>query len=66
MASRRKSLSEKQVRTIIAAWSSVLEYTKWDYGKLNTFVGSVTIDEMMELYGKLHDWYNMDEIDEEY
>lgn len=60
MAKRRKSLSETEVRTILAVWESVLEHTHWNYQEMNCFIGSLTIEEMQELYSKLKKWYNVD------
>lgn len=65
MAKRRKSLSETEVRTILAVWESVLEHTHWNYQEMNCFIGSLTIEEMQELYSKLRNWYNKDAIEAE-
>lgn len=62
---RRKSLSEKDVRTILAVWESVLEDNHWNWNNINRFIGSMTIDEMQELYSKLKNWYNKDAIEAE-
>lgn len=65
MAQRRKSLAEKDVRTILAVWESVLEDNRWNWNNINRFIGSMTIDEMQELYSKLRNWYNKDAIETE-
>lgn len=49
-----KCLSENEVRTILAVF---YELNKMPYDKLNTFLGSVTIEEMNKLWGELNDWY---------
>ena len=51
---KRKSLNENQVRTILAVFS---ELEKMPYDKLNTFLGSITIEEMLELHTTLNNWY---------
>ena len=49
-----KCLSENEVRTILAVFN---ELNKMPYDKLNTFLGSLTIEEMNKLWSKLNDWY---------
>ena len=62
---RRKSITENEVRTILAVWSSILEKYHWDYNQINTVIGSLTIVEMQDLYSKLRNWYNQDAIEAE-
>ncbi len=55
MAQRRKSLSEKDIYTIYAVFASIDEkFPRWT--DKNAFIGSMTIDEMMELQSKLKNW----------
>ena len=50
----RKSLNDKQVRTILEVFG---ELERMRYDELNTFLGSITIEEMVELKSQLNDWY---------
>ena len=43
--------NEREIRTVLAVFS---ELYYMDYKKLNTLLGSVTIEEMKSLYLKLH------------
>ena len=54
MAGARKTLNDKQVRTILAVFG---ELVSKPYGELNTILGSITIQEMTELNSKLDSWY---------
>jgi len=63
MAQRRKSLSEKDVRTILAVVASLKEYCNYSWSKMNTFIGSMTLDEMLDLEGRLSEWYHADDPD---
>ena len=47
-------LSEDQARTVIAVFG---ELKKMKYSDLNTFLGSITIEEMNDLYFRLHKKY---------
>lgn len=58
---RRKSLSEKDVKTIIAVFSTLGDM---GYLELNKFLGSETIDRMYELEYKLKKWAETPEMDE--
>lgn len=58
---RRKSISEKEVRTVLAVFE---ELEKMPYDKLNTFLGSLTIQEMQALNSKLKKWYREEEKEE--
>ncbi len=51
---RRKSISEKEVRTILAVFEGLVRFP---YDNLNTFLGSLTITEMHKLNLKLKKWY---------
>lgn len=65
MAQRRKSLSEKDVQTVIAIISSIEQKFPNDADK-NTFIGSMTIEEMHKLEAKLKDWmYGKKDVDDE-
>ena len=66
MAQRRKSLSEDEVRTVLAVIQTIQQHTGYSYSKLNTFMGSVTIVEMEELQRKLKKWCFGEEEQEEY
>lgn len=52
----RKSLNEKDIRTILAVFDSILEHCHHNWSELNTFMGSLTIEEMMKLRKELDDW----------
>ncbi len=54
MNDRTATITEKEARTVLAVFG---ELQKMPYDKLNTFLGSVTIDEMSELQQKLRLWY---------
>ena len=54
MAGARKTLNDKQVRTILAVFS---ELVNKPYSELNTILGSITIQEMKELNSQLSSWY---------
>ena len=56
MAQRRKSLSEKDIRTIVAVWESMQERCGYNWNELNKFIGSMTLDDMYKLGWKLKDW----------
>lgn len=51
---KRKSINEKQVRTILAVFG---ELERLPYYEVNKYLGSVTIKEMVELQKILNDWY---------
>lgn len=53
---RRKSLSEKDVTTVIAVFESILEDNQHNWSKMNRFIGSMTLDEMLVLNQKLKKW----------
>ena len=52
------NLSEKEVRTCLAVFD---ELRKMPYSKLNTFLGSITIEEMNALDIKMAGWYHNQE-----
>ena len=54
MGMKRKSLNENQIRTILAVFSALQGKP---YEELNKILGSITIEEMVELKGVLNDWY---------
>jgi hypothetical protein len=56
MAQRRKSLSENDIRTIVAVWNSLQERCGYNWNELNKFIGSMTLDDMYKLGWKLEDW----------
>lgn len=58
---RRKSLNEKEIRTVLAVFE---EMAKMPYDKLNSFLGSLTIQEMQQLNSKLRKWYRNEEQEE--
>ena len=53
---KRKSLSEKDIRTIIAVFESIQEDNQYDWSKMNRFIGSMTLDEMLDLNQRLKKW----------
>lgn len=60
---KTKELTENEVRTVLAVFG---ELQKMSYDKLNTFLGSMTIDEMNQLNNKLNDWYQGEVLGKEY
>lgn len=54
MARARKTLNDKQVRTILAVFG---ELVNRPYDELNTLLGSITVQRMTELNSKLDSWY---------
>ena len=66
MAKRRKSLSENEIRTILSVFESINKKCHYNYEELNTFMGSITIDEMQDLNTKLLKWYDIDRYNEQY
>ena len=64
---KETTINQNEVRTILAVFE---ELTKMPYEQLNTFLGSLTIEEMMDLKKKLNDWYQPEVLgksyDEEY
>ena len=63
---RRKSLNEKEVRTVLAVIESINQKCHYNYSELNTFMGSITIEEMQELNRKLEKWYDPERYAEKY
>ena len=61
--SRRKSLSEKEVRTVLAIIESYREQNHYRWDEMNTHMGSLTIEEMIALDSKLKKWYNPEKYD---
>ena len=57
------TLTEDEARTVVGVFS-VLE--SMEYGKLNTFLGSITIQDMVELCGKLRNELGLNVEQEEY
>lgn len=55
---RRKSLSEKDIRTILAVIECYREQNHNRFDEMNRHMGSITIEEMIELNTKLYRWYN--------
>lgn len=66
MAQRRKSLTEKDIRTVLAVIESYQEQNSWNWSKMNVHMGSITIEEMYQLQAKLKKWYHNDEEREEW
>ena len=54
----RKTINEKQVRTILAVFDSIQEKCHYNYEELNTILGSLTIQEMYDLKKELDTWYH--------
>jgi hypothetical protein len=57
----KMKITEKEERTILAVFG---ELQKMPYSKLNTFLGSITIEEMNDLYRRLRKEYHDDEQEE--
>lgn len=62
-AAKTRELTENEVRTVLSVFG---ELRKMKYGNLNTFLGSITINEMNELYSKLNGWYQGEVLGKEY
>ena len=60
---KTKELTENEVRTVLAVFG---ELRKMPYDKLNTFLGSITIEEMNQLNEKLNGWYQGEVLGKEY
>lgn len=60
---RRKSLSEKDVRTVLAIIESYREQNRYAYDEMNKHMGSLTIEEMIALDSKLKKWYDPEKYD---
>ena len=60
---KTKELTENEVKTVLAVFG---ELRKMSYDTLNTFLGSITIDEMNQLNNKLNDWYQGEVLGKEY
>ena len=54
MMKKKKTLNENESRTIVAVFG---ELVSRPYSELNTFLGSITIQEMVKLNSKLDVWY---------
>lgn len=70
MTQRRKSLSEKDIRTVLAVIECYQEQNRWNWDEMNKHMGNLTIEEMYALQSKLRKWYDpqkydRDEPDEE-
>lgn len=63
MTQRRKSLSENDIRTIIAVFESIKENNQYNWSKMNRFIGSMTLDEMLDLDERLKKWYDPEKYD---
>lgn len=63
---RRKSLSEKDIRTVLAIIESYREQNHNNFGEMNRHMGSLTIEEMIALNSKLEEWYHKDDVVDEY
>lgn len=61
---RRKSLSEKDIRTIIEVMECFMQENDFMWEKMNRYMGSLTIEEMLTLKSKLRKWYNEEEVDD--
>ena len=60
---KRTSLNENQVRTVLAVFK---ELERKGYNELNTFLGSITIAEMVALEAKLDKWYQSKVLGKQY
>lgn len=56
-------LNENEIRTILEVFG---EIQKKPYNEVNTYLGSVTIAEMVSLREKLNDWYQPNVLDKTY
>lgn len=61
---RRKSLSEKEIRTILAIIECFREQNNYRWEKMNEHMGSITIDDMLKLNHKLDKWCNPEKYEE--
>ena len=59
----KKTINEKQVRNVLAVYT---ELERMPYSQLNKFLGSVTIEEMIELRRELATWYQLNVHDDNY
>lgn len=57
---RRKSLSEKDIRTVLAIIECYQEQNHHSWNEMNIHMGSLTIEDMYALQSKLEKWYNPD------
>lgn len=55
---RRKSLSEKEIVTILAVIDAFREQNHYRWDEMNRYLGSISIQEMLDLNHKLEKWYN--------
>ena len=62
---RRKSLSEKEIRTIIEVMECFMQENDYMWSEMNRYMGSITIEEMLTLKSKLRKWYHEEEVDED-
>ena len=54
MENKTYALNENQVKTILATFEGLRELR---YSELNKIIGSLTIEEMFDLYRALRNWY---------
>lgn len=66
MSQRRKSLSEKDIRTVLAIIESYREQNHYNWSEMNRHMGSLTIEEMIALNSKLKQWYHKNDVEDEY
>lgn len=64
MTQRRKSLSEKDINTIIAVMECFREQNHNRFEEMNRFMGSMTIEDMVALQSKLETWRGDEVVDE--
>lgn len=60
---KKIEITETEVRTVLSVFE---ELKKMPHRQLNTFLGSVTIDEMNVLNSKLYNWYQGEVLGKEY
>lgn len=64
MTQRRKSLSDKDIRTIVAVMESFREQNHNRFNEMNRYLGSMTIEDMVALQSKLENWLGDEVLDE--
>lgn len=64
MTQRRKSLSEKDIRTVLAVIECYQEQNNYRWDDMNRHMGNLTIEEMYALQSKLENWLGDEVLDE--
>lgn len=64
MTQRRKSLSESDVRTVLAVIECFQEQNHYRFDEMNRTMGNLTIEDMIALKSKLEKWKGEEVVDE--